>query len=81
MERGRISPTANRDQGFQMPVLFLELVESFEVSVEILSIIVPRVTRVVDLLVCPRVREKDFSRIRFQIRKSIEYVAIYTMLK
>lgn len=64
-----------------MPVLFLELVEGLEVSVEVLSIIVPRVPRIVDLLVCPRVRQKDFSRIRFQICKGIEYVAIYVTFK
>ena len=44
-----------------------------------LSVVVPRVARVVDLLVCPRVRKKDFSCIGLQVCKCIEYMSVYLL--
>lgn len=39
-----------------MTVLLLEVVDSFEVAVKVIANIVPRITGIMDILVCPEIR-------------------------
>lgn len=58
-----------------MSVLLFQFVDSLEITVEVVSNIIPRVTRIVDILVCPSIRKDDFARVRPQISECIEDVA------
>ena len=53
MERGRVRPATNRKQNLQMPVMLLQVVNGLEIAVQVLALVVPRVTRIVDLLIGP----------------------------
>ena len=63
-----------------MPVLFLDVVDGLEVPVQIGSYIIPRISRVMNIFVCPFVRQEHLSCVRFDIGKCIEYVAGYMNL-
>lgn len=55
MERVGVCPSSNAEEDLQMTVLLLQLVDGFEVAVEICADVIPGVTGVVNVLVCPRV--------------------------
>lgn len=44
-----------------MSVLFLEVIDSFKIAIKVVSGVVPRITRVMDVLVGPYIREKHFT--------------------
>jgi len=56
-----IRPPSNGEQHFDVTVLFLEVVDCFEVAVEVVPDIIPRVAGIVDVLVRPRIREDDLA--------------------
>lgn len=62
-----------REEKFEVPVLFLKHVDGFEVAKE--SLVVPRVARVMNLLVCPFVGEKNLSGIGTNVGESIKDVS------
>lgn len=63
VERRRIGPATDRKQHFEVPVLFLQIVDGLEVAVEVrTSGVIPRVVRIVYILVGPEVRENNFAR-------------------
>ena len=55
-------------------MLLLQVVDGLEVAIEVLAIVVPGVTGIVDVLVRPGIGEKDFPCVSFQIREGIENV-------
>lgn len=44
-----------------MAVLLFEIVDGFEITVEILALVIPRISRVVYVFVSPIVRQEYFS--------------------
>lgn len=58
-----------------MSMLFLQLVNGLEVAIQILATVSPRVSRVVNFLVCPSIRQKDFSSIWLEICKGVKDVS------
>lgn len=57
-----------------MSVLLLELVDRLEVAVEVRSVVVPRVSGIVDVLVSPEVGENDLAAVRSQVGEGVENV-------
>lgn len=55
MKLRRIRPSADAQKHLQVSILLLEVVNSLEIPIQIVSAFVPRVTRVVDILVGPRI--------------------------
>ena len=61
MELWGIRPPSDGEQYFDVTVLFLKVVDCFEVAVEVVPDIIPRVAGIVDVLVRPRIREDDLA--------------------
>ena len=55
-----------------MSVLLLQLVNGLEVPIQVLAAVIPRILRIVDFLIGPRVREEDFSSVGLQIGERVE---------
>jgi hypothetical protein len=53
MEGRRISPSSDTEQDFEVPVLLFELVNGFEVAVEVGAGVIPGVSGIMDVLICP----------------------------
>ena len=53
MERRGVCPASDGEEDLELPVLLLQLVDRLEVAVEIVSLVVPGVAWVMDLLVGP----------------------------
>jgi hypothetical protein len=53
VERGRIRPSANRQQELEVAILLLQKIDLLKVAIEVVADVVPRVALVVDVLVCP----------------------------
>lgn len=66
-----VCPSTDGKEGFEVPILLLELEERFEVSIEVVSGLVPFVTGVMDILVGPCIGYVYNSRIRAHICESI----------
>ena len=72
MKVGGICPPPNRKKDFEMSVFFLEFVKSFKVAIEVCSGFIPRVIRIMNILVSPQVRQIDFARVWLNIGEGVE---------
>lgn len=81
MEGWWIGPAANGEQHFKVTILLLEVIEGFEIAIQIFALVIPRITRVMYILVRPNVRKDDLAGIRFQVCKCIEDVTFCTVSK
>jgi len=70
----RISPPPNTEEDLEVSILLLQLVDCFEVTIEVGTDVIPRVPGIVDILVGPRIREDDFARVRFHVGERVEDV-------
>lgn len=55
-----------------MSVLLLEFIDGFEVAMKIVPDVIPRVARVVDILVRPNVGQKYLAGISSHVGKSVK---------
>jgi len=74
MKRRGVSPTSDAKQHLQVTTPLFEVVYGFEVPVEIIAALVPRVARMMDVLVGPYVGQEHLTTVSFQICKRIEDV-------
>ena len=75
MEVWRVRPPANAQKQLEMTVLLLELVYGFKVAIKIVAYVIPRIAWIMDVLVCPDVREDDLACILSNIGKGIKYMS------
>ena len=61
------------EEKFEVPVLLLEHVDGFEIAKE--AFVIPRVARVMNLLICPFIGEKNLSGVGTNVGESIEDVS------
>ena len=59
-----------------MAIFLFDVVYSFEVSVQVVPNIIPRVTRVVDIFISPWVGEVDLTRVGPNICECVQYVPV-----
>jgi hypothetical protein len=76
MERRRVRPPSDTEQYFQVPILLFEIIDGFEVSIQIVAAVVPGVAGVMDVLVSPWVGEEYLSRISFEVCERIQEVTV-----
>lgn len=55
VERGRVSPTSDREEDLEMSILLLEFIDGFEVAIKVVPDIIPGVAGVVYIFVRPNV--------------------------
>jgi hypothetical protein len=56
VEGRRICPTTDREKYFEMTILLLEIIDGFEIAIEIFALVIPGVTGIVYVLIGPYVR-------------------------
>lgn len=61
VERGRVGPTADREEHLEMSVLLLEFIDGFEIAIKVVPDIIPGVTGVVDIFVRPNIRQDHLA--------------------
>jgi hypothetical protein len=76
MECRRVRPPSNAEQYFQVPILLFEIVDGFEVSIQIVTAVIPGVARVMYVLVSPWIGQEYLSRVSFKIRERIQDVTV-----
>lgn len=72
VERRGVCPTSDAEQHLQVSVRLFEIVNGFEVSVQVVAAVVPRVTRVMYVLVSPYVGQEHLASVRFKVCKCIK---------
>lgn len=70
-EVGTVSPTANRQEDFQVAVTLLVDVQLFQTSVEVVAGVVPGVSRPVFVGVCPAVGQVDLAALGTDVGESV----------
>jgi hypothetical protein len=71
-EVGTVSPTANRQEDFQVAVTLLVDVQLFQTSVEVVAGVVPGVSRPVFVGVCPAVGQVDLAALGTDVGESVQ---------
>jgi hypothetical protein len=71
-EVGTVSPTANRQEDFQVAVTLLVDVQLFQAAVEVVAGVVPGVSRPVFVGVCPAVGQVDLAALRTDVGESVQ---------
>jgi hypothetical protein len=71
-EVGTVSPTANRQEDFQVAVVLLVDVQLFQTAVEVVAGVVPGVSRPVFVGVCPAVGQVDLAAFGTDVGKSVQ---------
>jgi hypothetical protein len=75
MKRRGVSPATDAEKYFEMAIGFLEVVDRLEIPVQVVPDVIPRVTWIMNIFVCPNVGQKDLASVRRDVGKSVKYVA------
>lgn len=75
MKRRRVGPATDAEKYFKMAIGFLEVVDRLKIPVQVVPDVIPGVTWIMNIFVCPNVGQIDLACVRPDIGKSVKYVA------
>lgn len=81
VEMRGVGPASNGEDDLQVTMLLLELVDRFEVSVEVLAAIAPRITGVMNVGISPWVGKDDFATVGLDVGERVENVTAVEIMR
>jgi len=76
MEGRGIGPSSDAEQHFEVAVLLFQVIDSLEVAIEVCAGVIPRIARIMNVLIGPQIGEVDLARVRSYVRKCVENMTI-----